>query len=555
MQKPNRQQGRQASLLTGWQSREDTRKDLLKRVSALVYLRVVVVTFLLGSFYVFRIEYHNLSRPSDFSYFIASLYLLTIFYALVLQRIKEPRHYTAFAYAQISIDIAAETILIYITGGIESMFSFMFPLSILSAGIVLNRRACYIFATLSSILYGGLLDLQFYGIIGDSSTPAFTERNFFYNIFAYITAFYIVAFLSGYLSEKLHKATRNLQEKDTVLSDLKALGEYIIESMPSGVFTTDMDRRIISFNTSAQEITGLSQADVPGKTPDDIFPFLRNFREPFDRIDGEIQRDGKTLSVGMRLSSLKDSAGRPIGMIGVFQDLTELKAMEAEVKRKEKWAVIGRLSASIAHELRNPLASLKGAIEILQEKNVPQEHADHLMKIALSEMDRLNAIITDFLLYAKPRELNKQSFDVYQALRDVTMLLQSSEINGKHVEISTKLDGELFITGDAGQIRQVFWNLSLNAIDAVSDGGAIDIYAAKKNNTVEIFFRDNGTGINKSDTDNVFYPFYTTKEKGTGLGLSIALKITEEHGGKIEVESGGSGKGSTFKVILPINDT
>jgi len=541
--------------LTGRQPVEDAHKDPAGRVSTLIYFRLVVVTLLLGSFYIFRIEYHQLSRPSDFSYFIASLYLLTIIYAVILRKLRKPAHYTIFAYVQITMDIAAEAVLIYITGGIESTFSFMFPLSILSAGIVLNRRACYIFATLSSVLYGGLLDLQFYGIIGNSPSLTFTEKNLFYNIFAYITAFYIVAFLSGYLSEKLYKATRNLEEKDTVVSDLKALSEYIIESMPSGVFTTDMDRKIISFNTSAQEITGLSQAEVTGRTPDDIFPFLRDSREPFDRIDGEIHRDGRILSVGMRISSLRDSSGKPIGMIGVFQDLTELKTMEAEVKRKEKWAVIGRLSASIAHELRNPLAALKGSMEMLREKRVSEEHADHLMEIALSEMDRLNAIITDFLLYAKPRELNKQSFDVHQALRDITMLLRNDGTSGKHVEISTRLDGALFITGDAGQIQQVFWNLCRNAVDAVSDGGTIEIYTEQHNNTVEIFFRDNGKGINKSDTDNVFYPFYTTKERGTGLGLSIALKIAEEHGGKIEVDSGGAGKGSTFKVILPINNT
>ncbi len=541
--------------MTGRQPVEDAHKDPAGRVSTLIYFRLVVVTLLLGSFYIFRIEYHQLSRPSDFSYFIASLYLLTIIYAVILRKLRKPAHYTIFAYVQITMDIAAEAVLIYITGGIESTFSFMFPLSILSAGIVLNRRACYIFATLSSVLYGGLLDLQFYGIIGNSPSLTFTEKNLFYNIFAYITAFYIVAFLSGYLSEKLYKATRNLEEKDTVVSDLKALSEYIIESMPSGVFTTDMDRKIISFNTSAQEITGLSQAEVTGRTPDDIFPFLRDSREPFDRIDGEIHRDGRILSVGMRISSLRDSSGKPIGMIGVFQDLTELKTMEAEVKRKEKWAVIGRLSASIAHELRNPLAALKGSMEMLREKRVSEEHADHLMEIALSEMDRLNAIITDFLLYAKPRELNKQSFDVHQALRDITMLLRNDGTSGKHVEISTRLDGALFITGDAGQIQQVFWNLCRNAVDAVSDGGTIEIYTEQHNNTVEIFFRDNGKGINKSDTDNVFYPFYTTKERGTGLGLSIALKIAEEHGGKIEVDSGGAGKGSTFKVILPINNT
>jgi two-component system sensor histidine kinase PilS (NtrC family) len=256
----------------------------------------------------------------------------------------------------------------------------------------------------------------------------------------------------------------------------------------------------------------------------------------------------------MRLSSLKDSAGKQIGLIGVFQDLTELKAMEAEVKRKEKWALIGELSASIAHELRNPLASLKGSVEMLREKKVPEEHADQLMDIALSEMDRLNSIITDFLLYAKPRQLSKEQFDLNQSLKDVVTLLQSSDSNGKDVKISASLDGNLFITGDAGQIQQVFWNLSLNAVDAVSDNGSIDIYTKKNSSTVAIVIADNGKGIDKEDIDKVFYPFFTTKEKGTGLGLSIAHKIIEEHKGKLEVKSSGRGKGSTFKITLPINN-
>jgi two-component system sensor histidine kinase PilS (NtrC family) len=506
-------------------------RDLAKRVSSLIFVRVVIVTILLDSLYIFKIGYDKLTHPTGFSYFIASLYLLTIIYAIVLRWIKTPAQYTAFAYVQIIIDIITETVLIYMTGGIESMFSFMFPLSILSAGIILNRRACFIAATLSSMLYGLLLDLQLYKIIPVSSAGFFTEKDFFYNIFANVTAFYLIGYLSGYLSEKLHRATQSLQERDTVLSDLKAFSRYIIESMPSGIFTTDMDRKIVSFNTAAQEITALSQTDVAGKRPEDIFPF-----------------------VGMRLSKLKDGSGHSIGQIGVFQDLTELKAMEAEVKRKEKWAFIGELSASIAHELRNPLASLKGSVEMLREKKVSEEHADHLMKIALSEMDRLNGIITDFLLYARPQELNRKPFDLHQSLKNVMTLLQSSESKGGNVTISTKLDGPLFITGDSKQIQQVFWNLGLNAVDAVSGGGTVDIYTTKNNDTVEVIFSDSGMGISKSDIDNIFYPFFTTKETGTGLGLSIAQKIAEEHGGKIAVESDGSGTGTTFRITLPLNN-
>ena len=528
--------------------------ELQKRVSALIYFRALIVTILLGSFYFFQIEYNRLSYLNSIPYLVASLYLLTIVYALMLRRLKNREQLRFFAHVQIGVDIVAETVLIYITGGVGSIFSFMFPLSILSAGIVLNRRACYIFATLSSLLYGGLLDLQFYNIIQSSSTLIHTDKEFFYNIFAHITAFYLIAFLSGYLSEKLHMATQYIEEKDTVLSDLKVFSEYVIESMPSGVFTTDLKRSIVSFNTSAQEITDLSFSDVLKKTPDEIFPFLKKFQGPAERIDGDIQRNGKTLHVGMRLSALKDSSGEQIGLIGVFQDLTELKAMEAEIKRKEKWAFIGELSASIAHELRNPLASLKGSVEMLRENKVSEEHADQLMNIALSEMDRLNSIITDFLLYAKPRQLDMQPFDVHQSLRDVVTLLENSESAGKDVIITTDINESLLISGDAGQIQQVFWNLSLNAIDAVSNKGRINISSKKNGNSVAILFTDHGRGIDKDDIDKVFYPFFTTKENGTGLGLSIAHKIIEEHKGKLEVISEGKGRGSTFKIVLPINN-
>jgi len=528
--------------------------ELAKRVNALIFIRLVVVTLLLGSFYIFKVGYDKLSHPAYFSSLIASLYYLTIIYAIMTRIIKKTSQFVLFVYVQITIDIIAETVLIYMTGGIESMFSLMFPLSIISAAIVLNRRACYIVATLGSICYGLLVDLQFYKVLEIPTGLVFTEKDYFYNIFAHISAFYLIAFLIGYLSDKLHSATKSLEERDTVLSDLKAFSKYVIESMPSGVFTTDLNRRIITFNTSAQVITKLHSTDVVGKNPEEIFPFLRNFKEPSDRIEGEIGRNGSIVPIGMRLSKLMDGSGNSIGLIGVFQDLTELKKMETEVKRKEKWAFIGELSASIAHELRNPLASLKGSVEMLRENKVSAEHADRLMNIALSEMDRLNGIITDFLLYAKPQELQKESFDVHQSLREIITLIQSQESSRKQVTISAELEGSKFITGDPKQLRQVFWNLCLNAIDAVEDNGVLTIYTEKKNNCVAIVFRDSGSGISKGDIEKIFYPFFTTKDSGTGLGLSTAQKIVEEHGGKINALSDGEGAGTTVSVTLPCHN-
>jgi len=228
--------------------------------------------------------------------------------------------------------------------------------------------------------------------------------------------------------------------------------------------------------------------------------------------------------------------------------------MEAEVKRKEKWAFIGELSASIAHELRNPLAALKGSIEMLRAKNVPEAQADRLMGIALSEMDRLNGIVTDFLLYARPQELNTEKYDLNRSLQEIAILLESSEATNNHVTISASLDGEQVVRGDAKQLKQVFWNLGVNAMDAVSEGGVVDIYTTGNSNAVEVVFKDSGNGISREDIDKIFYPFFTTKEKGTGLGLSIAQKIIEEHGGKIEVDSEGEGSGSMFKILLPTAD-
>ncbi len=526
--------------------------DLIKRVSTLIYIRVILVTILLGSFYAFRVGYEKLLHPTAFSFFIASLYFLTIIYALVLRVIKTRKQYVVFAYLQITIDIIAETVLLYMTGGIESTFSFLFLLSIVSAGIVLSRRGCYVIATISSVLYSLLINLQFYSLIQTSSVGLFSEKDFFFNIFSHIVAFYLIAFLSGYLSEKLHAATETLVKRDTVLSDLKAFSRYIIESMPSGVFTSDLERKIVTFNTSAEEITGLKKKDVRGEAMEDIFPFLRDLNGPIERTEGDMQRKGETYPVGMRLSTLKDSAGNVIGLIGIFQDLTSLKAMEADVKRKEKWAFIGELSASIAHELRNPLAALKGSVEMLREKKVSEEHADQLMEIALSEMDRLNGIITDFLLYARPQEIKIEQFDLNQSLRNIITLLRGSERFHEDIEIFSNLEDELTMSGDDKKLQQVFWNLCLNAVDAISSKGSISIFTGKKESNIEIEVSDTGEGIDKEDIDSVFYPFFTTKEKGTGLGLAITHKIVEEHNGKITVESPGSGLGSTFKVILPI---
>jgi two-component system sensor histidine kinase PilS (NtrC family) len=521
------------------------------RLRAYIFIRTLIVTILLGTFYIFKVEYSKLFYPVVFGYFVAFLYLLTIIYALLLRWIKTGKQLNSFAYIQIIIDIIAGTCLIFLTGGIASWFSFLFLLNIISGSIMLNKRACFVFAILSSLLYGFLLNLQLYKIIPITTIHIYYENEYFYNIFANTTAFFVVSFLSGYLSKKLYETTEDLKEKNIILSDLRVLSRDIIESIPSGILTSSLDYRIITFNAAAQKIMKCNEGNVIGKTPMEIFPFLSDSL-PLERIEGEVLRNGKNIIIGIKFSDLKNSTGESIGMIGTFQDLTSLKAMEEEVKQKEKWASIGELSALIAHELRNPLTALKASIEMLHEKSSSGEHADQLMKIAVAEMDRLNVIVTDFLLYAKPAQQNQKSFDLHQSLKDIISLLQSSSEDNKNIEIKSNLPGKVFIKGDARQLQQVFWNLGINAVHAISGSGTVSVYTEKKDTTVKIFFNDTGVGLTKENIKNIFFPFYTTKEKGTGLGLSIAQRITEEHGGVISVESNGTGSGTLFSVELPL---
>ncbi|MEF9475135.1 MAG: ATP-binding protein [Candidatus Mariimomonas ferrooxydans] len=531
-------------------------EDAVRRLRVLILTRALVVTLLLGSFYFFQIGGLGILSPIIFSYFIVSLYILTIIYALTLRWIKTLSSLSVFAYVQIVIDVITEVFLVYLTGGIESWFSFTFLLSIISASIMLNRRASYYTASLSIVLYGILVEFQFYYLLPTITGNVYGAKDSLYNISTHTVAFYLMAFLSGYLSERLHVATQTLKRKDTYIDNLRAISRDIIESMPSGIFTADLNSRIITFNTAAQRITGYTYTDAIGKTPHGIFPFLKNLnmKDEWERAESEIYNEGKTVPVGIRLSTLRNSSGTHIGMIGIFQDLTKLKAMEAEIKTKERLAFIGELSALIAHELRNPLASLKASVEMLREGKVTDQHADQLMGIALSEVDRLNGIVTDFLFYAKPQRLNKSPFDLLRSLRDVITLLRSSKTDKTNVKITENFSGELLAIADSGQLQQVFWNLGNNAMDAVSEGGEVIISAGKKHDVLEVVFTDTGVGIDEEDIEKIFYPFFTTKEKGTGLGLAIAQRIAEGHGGKITVESRGKGTGATFRIILPADN-
>lgn len=520
---------------------------LFKRLKALIIFRAFFVTFLLGTFLVFKIGYDKFPYHSGIPYLIVSLYTFSFVYAALLYKLN---NLVTFAYVQLTIDAAATILLILFTGGIESWFSFVMILSVIASVITVNKKAGYITATLCSLLYGSMIDLQFYGVIPITFDYLVKQKDFLYNIFSHITALYLTAYLMGYLYSRLERASKRLEEKDSDLKDLAFFNEELIESLPSGLFTTDLSGTIQIFNKAAEHITGINRTQAAGQNISSIFPFISSVDET-ERVEGKISVGGVLRTMGLSVSASKDTAGNKTGYICIFQDISELKNMEEELKHKETLAAIGELSANMAHEIRNPLASLKGSIEILKEGALTKDHGEKLMNIAINEMDRLNKIITDFLTYSRPRQPEFFKFDLHAVLDETIDLLNNAIVNKDGITIKKDFEGPNEIVADSQKLRQVFLNLGMNAIESLRNGGQLTIGTKLVNNRVIVIFRDSGIGIPQENLKEIFYPFYTTKDKGTGLGLSIAYRIIEEHDGRIKVHS-SRGRGTTFEVFIPI---
>ncbi|MGA1864231.1 MAG: ATP-binding protein [bacterium] len=540
-----------------------------RKIRWLMILRVIILTILLGSVSVVQIR----SAGSGFNPFyvlIAVTYLLTILYAVLYYYLNN--NMIVLAYIQLVADVIIETCLIYFTGGIESTFSFMFIITIITASIVLFRRGSFVIASMSGILYGLLLDFQYYGLFTFPSNYVYTANHLnssyvFYAMFVNICAFYITAFLCGYLAESTKKKDQELSASQEDLMELKAFNEDILKSIRSGLVVTDINGRVTLANRAAIEILSIRDLNSKSLFWHDLFLPI-DFQETVNFIENDADQ---TLTcnefincgargpcfIGLNLSTIQDSQGKTKGTITSFQDLTEFKRMEDQLKQADILATIGGMSAGIAHELRNPMASIKGSIQLLAEGLTLDSEQKALMNIVIDESTHLNNIINDFLTYAKPRPPQLESCNINGLIHDTLTILKNGEMFKKDIAVYIDLEEEnTNISLDLDQMKQVFWNLAINACQAMPDGGILTV----RSKTIKINersykiieFQDTGVGISKEHISRIFHPFYTTKEKGTGLGLCTAYRIIEEHGGRIEAES-GPGQGSLFRIYISLN--
>ncbi len=539
---------------------EFSREEYSVRIKWLILSRVVLSTLLVGSLIFFQGHYRIYSFNTDYLYyFLLITYGLTALYAYLLKKIA---NLPFLAYLQMSGDILLITVLTHITGGIDSGFSLLYLLVIISASTILYRRGGYLAASLSSILYGAMLDMQFYNIAGFVRSPNFTAVQVLYHVFISIFSFYIVAFLSGALAERLRKTSQELHKKSVDFDDLRFLQEHILRSVGSGVFTMDLQGKIASWNPAAEQITGYTFEEIRncwkevfGDTMKGIFGHTDALKERPFRFDGQIMKKNGTAAIlGMTASLLKDEADTVRGIILVFQDITKIIEMEEQVRRQERLATVGSLAAGIAHEIRNPLASLSGSIQMLQGELDLQGDNKRLMNIVVKETDRLNEIITEFLEYARAKTSQTEPVELLPIFEETIMLLKNSRDFSENIHIDCKVDPHIVVDGDAQRLRQVFWNLLMNACHAMPNGGKIMVSAISLSSKIcEIIISDTGMGIGRAFLDKIFDPFFTTKTGGTGLGLAIVYRIIEDHGGTITVDS-VQGKGTQFKIVIPMLD-
>jgi len=525
-----------------------------------MFFRVVIVTFLLGVATFIRVKGTELSLHTALAptYSILTLTYFFSFACLFLPKVI--KNIRINIYLQSLLDILLITGLVYVTGGIKSIYSVLYPLVIIYSALFLADRGGLISASACSIFYGLLLDLEYYGFIQPAYTLGydydFDAGYVFSRIFIHIISFYIIALLTSYAARQEKKTRELLAEKESAFDQLDLLHKSIIESVDTGILTVDLHGNIKSFNTGAEKITGFLRFKIINKKIDDVFPVLSRMLNKEDqwKHGGRFEAADSGKILGCSLSPLVDSNREKIGNILIFQDLTVIKEMEQQIEKNKRLAFAGEMAAGFAHEIRNPLASISGPIQMLS-KDLRLDQTDRkLMQIILRGKDRLEGFVKDFLLLARPKQSERKDIDIKVIIDDVLESLRFSPEWNENIEVIRNLSDQTGIYGNKAEIRQVIWNLVLNAIQAMPDGGRLKIETTPdEKKYLEILISDNGCGIEEKNQDRVFEPFYTTKETGTGLGMAIVNRIVESHMGKIIIKS-KPGKGTDCMVLLPIQE-
>jgi two-component system sensor histidine kinase PilS (NtrC family) len=544
---------------------------LRRKLASLIAVRAVVSTILLGGAIVAQIWAPGSFAVDPFFFLIAVTYGLMIAAALTLSLTERHRWLIDLQLAGDALTVSA---FIYFTGGITSFFSSLYVLPIVAASTVQFRRGGLLVATLSAIIYGGLVVAQYMAVAGTLHSgwlgwlgasqvvlPSRSVAGYTFALNAF--GFFAAAILSGSLAESLRSTGVRLEQASTKIADLQALNQHVIDSLPSGLVTTDPSQRVLTFNHAAEAITGLIAAAVVGRAVVDVLQLPPHVAEALEgdlagpaarRLDLRYQTaDGRgEIDLGMSATHLETPGGRA-GFLITFQDVTSVKKLERDARLRQRLAAVGEMAAGIAHEIRNPLASMSGSIQILRQELPLTPDQEQLMDIVLRESERLNTTIQSFLAYARPQRFAIKRFDVRRVLNDTALLLRNSaEVREGHAIDVDLPDQPVWYEADEGQIKQIVWNLATNGLRAMVGGGRLELrtFTDPASSDIVLAVRDEGVGIPEEELDGLFQPFHGRFAKGSGLGLAIVHRIVTDYRGEIRVDSRPGG-GTSVSVRFP----
>ena len=538
---------------------------LRRRLAALIAIRLVVATVLLGSAVVVQLREPDTSAINPF------FFLIGLTYAVSLGFIGSLRFVDRFPWltdVHFAIDAMLVSAVVFLTGGVQSFFTILYMLPIVAASSMQFRRGGLQLAGFSTILFVGVVMAQYLHVDGylalpryvsiDTDLPALKLAQ--YSVALNAFGFFVVAVLSGSLAERARLGEKQLEQATEEIADLQAFNQYVLDNLVSGLATADANNHILTFNRSAMLITERSGALPIGESMDDVLQlpasFAQSIREDLARVRSMRQdflyrrADGRIIDIGISVAGLPLPDGSR-GYIYTFQDVTDVKRIEQNARLQQRLAAVGEMAAGIAHEIRNPLASMSGSMQMLKDELPLSGDQAQLMDIVLKESERLNQTIKSFLAYARPQRFSPQRLDLRAIVQETAMLLRNStEVDDNHIIEVVPAEHPVMFDADESQIRQIIWNLATNGLRAMPDGGTLRLSAVSAGADATLRVEDEGVGIPPEEVDKIFQPFRGSFGKGTGLGLAIVHRIVTDYDGDIEVMP-RSGGGTIFRVTFP----
>lgn len=544
----------------------------------LIKIRFVIISFVFAIDYAIRTLAPNPPNPASFIYFgitIILWYILGLYY-LIYNQIS--RDYLLQAYLQIFSDIIIITAVLHLTGDLESNYLSLYLVVIILSSVLLPRGRVFLVAAISFVCMGAVLELAYLPTIFPELSAQYPALHYFersspnavdlgtlqVKIGASLFGFFAVAYLSSLLAENLRRVGEELRDKRGQVASLQAKTENILESMRDGLVSTDLKGFISELNSSGGAILGLKPGDLRGRPIQSLFPDLQ--------MDVPLLSDGSAFPTRQEVTYLHPRGDHrilgvsvsplivpEIGVVGYvhnFQDLTGEKRREAEYRAKDRMATLGRMAAGIAHEIRNPLTSIAGSVKVLQSISRLDADQAKLIEIVSSESERLNKLLSDFLVYCRDQRFEFQEVDLVKLIEETLAMLPHHPLFGANVRVEKRVPAKVrMIWADADKLRQVFWNIADNALKAMPGGGKLTVQIEEPSEkTVRITLSDTGVGFTEQQLEKVFEPFQSGFSGGTGLGLAIVYQIIQGHQGVIRVES-KAGKGARFVLELPERPT